>query len=261
MSATDDTRKALERRTKERPTLLDLIERQTPAIERALPAAIGAERFTRIALTEVRRNPLLLECAPESVLGALMQTAQLGLEPGPLGHSYLVPFAKECTLIIGYKGMIELAYRSERVAGVTAAIVYEREPFEYRESQRGPILSHEPLPPDERGPMVRVYAKALVRAGARSWLPVVRVLWPAEIEAAKKRSPAARKGQGPWLSDYDSMALKTAVRRLAPWLPQSPLFARALEVDERVVREWDFEHEEAALEGEDVSPTEGMERS
>lgn len=253
MSATDATRQALERRTDPPPTLLQLIERQQPAIERALPATIGAERFTRIALTEIRRNPLLLECSPESVLGALMQTAQLGLEPGPLGHAYLVPFAKECTFIVGYKGMIELAYRSERVAAVTATIVYEQEPFEYRESQRGPILNHQPLPPDERGPATRVYAKALVRAGARSWMPVVKVLWPAEVEAAKKRSVAARKGVGPWVTDADSMWLKTAVRRLAPWLPQSPLFARALEVDERVVREFDFGHSEVVVEGSDDS--------
>jgi recombination protein RecT len=251
MSATDATRQALERRDNPPPTLLQLIERQQPAIERALPAAIGAERFTRIALTEVRRNPLLLECAPESVLGALMQSAQLGLEPGPLGHAYLVPYKRECTFIVGYKGMIELAYRSERVAAIEAHIVYEGEPFEYRQTQRGPVLNHEPLPPDERGAMVRVYAKALVRAGARSWMPVVHAMWPQEVEAARLRSQLGRQNKGPWHTDADAMTRKTAARRLSAFLPMTPLFAQALASDERVVREFDFEADAVVVEGDD----------
>jgi recombinational DNA repair protein RecT len=31
------------------------------------------------------------------------------------------------------------------------------------------------------------------------------------------------------------MALKTVVRRMRPWLPMSPVFARALSADERAV--------------------------
>src|SRR2546427_642740 len=82
----------------------DLLERQKPELEKALPEAIGVERFTRTVLTELRRTPKLLDCSPESLLGAMMLAAQLGLEPGPLGLVYLVPFKGQVEFIIGYRG-------------------------------------------------------------------------------------------------------------------------------------------------------------
>ena len=58
----------------------------------ALPKAVGFERFMRTALTTIRNNPQLKQCDAVSVMAALMTSAQLGLEVGPLGHAYLVPF-------------------------------------------------------------------------------------------------------------------------------------------------------------------------
>lgn len=63
----------------------------------ALPKHFETERFVRIAITEMRRNPELQECTLQSVLGAFMQAAQLGLEPGLLGQCYLIPFRNRKT--------------------------------------------------------------------------------------------------------------------------------------------------------------------
>ena len=244
MAATDTARAQLER-TRQSPkeaTLFDLIERQTPAIEKALAGTIGAERFARVVTTEIKRNPRLLECDPATVLGSLMLAAQLQLEPGPLGHVYLVPFKRECQFIVGYKGMIELAGRTERVAGIGAEIVYEGDLWSgVRTTERGPKFEHVACAPDDRGSRVGVYCSWLERLGPRVLVPRVRWVWPSEVEAARKRSPAARANSGPWVTDEDSMWRKTAVRRASPWFPQSPYLARAVEVDEQAVR---FDHGE-----------------
>src|SRR4051812_25832397 len=79
------------------------VSEQLPQIARALPKATGMtpERFTRLVMTEISRNSTLQECSVESFLGAMMYAAQLGVEPGPLGHAYLVPFGKQVTFILG----------------------------------------------------------------------------------------------------------------------------------------------------------------
>lgn len=48
----------------------------------ALPKHMTADRLARIATTEIRKVPKLASCDQASFLGAIMQCAQLGLEPG-----------------------------------------------------------------------------------------------------------------------------------------------------------------------------------
>jgi recombination protein RecT len=226
---TKPIRAELEKRKapKEALKVTDLIERMKPELAKVLPATITAERLARVFTTEVRRNPTLLECNPESMLGALMLSAQLGLEPGPLGHVYLVPFKREVTFVLGYKGMIDLAYRSGLVKRVETAVVREGDSFEWRKGSRA-FLDYTPAgPPGERD-RVAVYALAELRTGGKPF----EVLFPEQVEARRKRSPAARAESGPWLTDTDAMWRKSAVRALAPVLPQSATFAQALAADE-----------------------------
>jgi len=99
-------------------TIQDLLKRMEPQIRKALPKHLEPERLARIALTEIRKNPKLLECSRESLLGAVMTAAQLGLEPGVLGHAYLIPYwnnktkSYEVQFQIGYKGLLDLVRRS-----------------------------------------------------------------------------------------------------------------------------------------------------
>ena len=104
-------------------TLNDLFNDMMPAIKQAIPKHMTPERLLRIATTSIRQNPKLKVCTAQSLLGAVMQCAQLGLEPSVLGHAYLVPYKNkkkdgtrewwedECQFQIGYKGLIELARR------------------------------------------------------------------------------------------------------------------------------------------------------
>jgi len=120
----NDNNKQLAKKDKPE-TIFDLIQKMTPAIQKALPSQLDPNRLARIVTTEIRRNPKLLKCKKESLLGALMLSAQLGLEPGPLGHCYYVPYKDECQFIIGYKGMIDLARRSGQISSIYAEVVCE----------------------------------------------------------------------------------------------------------------------------------------
>lgn len=210
-------------------TVFDLIERMKPELQRALPGQLDPNRFVRVALTTLRMNPGLARCKQESLLGALMLSAQLGLEPGgPLGHCYLIPYKDECTFVLGYRGMIDLARRSGKISALYAHAVHERDEFHY-ELGLQPALRHVPGDGD-RGKVTHVYAVARFTDGSE---PQFVVLTTEDVERYRKRSRAAQNG--PWVTDWEAMALKTSVRRLANWLPQSIEFSTAFRADEQVI--------------------------
>jgi recombination protein RecT len=215
----------------EAKTILALIERQKPELEKALAGTIGVERFTRTILTELRRTPTLYECSPESLLGAMMLAAQLQLEPGPLGLVYLVPFKRQVEFIVGYRGYVELAFRSRLVKDVSASLVYSGDHFEYREGTR-PYLDHIPkaYDYDDRGDheLKAAYAVARLKTGGAPF----KVIYEPDWQRARKTSAAGSKGVGPWHDDFPQMVLKTAIRRLEPKLPKTLQFGLALEADE-----------------------------
>ena len=238
------------------PTLAELINRQRDQIERALPKHMDADRLARIMVTQCRTTPKLLECSPASVLGALMLSAQTGLEPGPLGHAYLVPRWNgkqkqlECQWQIGYKGIVELARRSGKLRSIEARAVYERDRFAYRYGL-DEQLEHEPYMGADRGELVAVWGLAKFVDGGHYFV----VLGRAEIDEAMMRSDAGAKGFGPWKDDYAAMARKTAIRRMAPYLPLSAEEANVLTHDEQVSTRLDLDpHDEAASSWLDVRP-------
>lgn len=216
-------------------TLLQLIEDLGPQVARALPSHLSTERFTRIALTLVRQNPQLLECSQQSVLGALMLAAQHGLEPGPLGLSYIIPRwnkntrTKEAQFQIGYRGYLELARRSGDIAMIDAEVVREHDDFDYEKGLQ-PRLRHVPADGD-RGRVVKVWAAATFVNGGSAF----KVLTVDDVESYRKRSQSPN--QGPWTTDWEQMAIKTALRRLSTFLPLSAEGQMVISADEGVVHD------------------------
>lgn len=197
----------------DQPTLRQLIERMKPEIGKALPKHMDPDRIARIAITLVGGNPQLAACTPESFLGALMTASQLGLEPGPLGEAYLVPFGRQVTFIAGYRGLIKLAFQSEQLKRISAHVVRENDEFDFGYGL-DPYLTHKPSLSD-RGKAIAVYAAAKL---VNDECPFV-VMSIDDVERIRARSRAAKNG--PWVTDWDAMARKTAVRQLARWLPMS----------------------------------------
>ena len=210
----------------------DLLKRMHTQIEKALPSVITPERFTRIALTAYSRNEKLQECTAESFLGSMMQAAQLGVEPNtPLGQAYLIPYRNkgvmEVQFQLGYRGMIDLAYRSGEVQNIQAHEVYENDTFEY-ELGLEPKLRHVPALKD-RGNVILYYAVFKLTNGGVGF----EVMSKEDVEAfAKKKSKTY--GTGPWQSDFDAMAKKTLVKRLLKFAPLKSDFVRAVTADETI---------------------------
>jgi recombination protein RecT len=201
----------------------------------ALPKHMTSDRLARIALTEVRKTPALGKCDQASFLGAIMQCAQLGIEPGSaLGHAYLLPFDNrkkgitEVQFILGYRGMIDLARRSGQILSIEARAVYTADKF-HVSLGLNPNLTHEPdWEAEDRGPLRFVYAVAKLRDGGTQF----EVMSRADIEKVRQKSRAGQSG--PWVDHYEEMAKKTVIRRLFKYLPMSIEMAGAVEQDERI---------------------------
>lgn len=204
--------------------LAGLLHSMRGEIERAVPKHLTGDRLARIALTALRTTPGLADCSPSSFAGCVMACAALGLEPNtPLGQAYLIPRKRECTVVIGYQGMLDLVRRSGLVASVQAFAVFEGDIFEY-EQGLAPKLRH--IPSGRAGredPKKLTHVYAIVRLKDKDADPLFTVLSRDEIEARRRRGAAG----GPWSSDYVAMALKSAIRAVFKWAPRSAEMARA----------------------------------
>ena len=201
-------------------------------IAAALPRHMTADRMARIVMTEIRRIPALGKCNQTSLVGAVMQCAQLGLEPGnSLGHAYLIPYGSDVQLVIGYRGFIDLARRSGQIVSLEAHAVYDGDHFECVFGLDS-NLRHEPdwQNPNRTDPakLQFVYAVAKLKDGGVQF----EVMSRAEVDAIRARSKAGRSG--PWVTDYAAMALKTVIRRLFKYLPVSIELQQAVSLDEAV---------------------------
>lgn len=204
----------------------------------AMPKSMTPDRLTRIVMTECRKTPALLKCAPESFYGAVLQCAALGLEPGSaLGHCYLLPFGNgkdkqgrpNAQLIIGYRGMIDLARRSGQIISLQAYCVHEQDTFNYKLGL-APDIEHIPASVADRGKVTHVYAVAKLKGDGVQF----EVMSRAEIEKVRTSSKAGNSG--PWSSHWEEMAKKTVIRRLFKYLPVSIEAVRAVEIDEKTDR-------------------------
>jgi recombination protein RecT len=191
-----------------------------------LPSHVKPSTFTRLAVGALRRDPALYQAAsrnPESLLYSLLEAARLGLEPGT-DEFYLTPRGgKDAGIlgIVGYQGEIELIYRAGAVVSVKAEVVYEHDRFEFRPDMDRPLHTVDWFRP--RGDVLGAYAYAEMVGGGVS---KVVIIGPDEIERAKSASATARSDRSPWKTDYAAMVLKTAIHRLAKWVPTSAEYRR-----------------------------------
>lgn len=214
--------------------MADLIKAMEPEIKKALPSVITPERFTRMALSTLNTTPKLMECSQMSFLGALMNAAQLGLEPNTvLGQAYLLPYKNkgkmECQFQIGYKGLIDLAYRNDKMQNIQAHCVYENDEFEY-ELGLDSKLTHIPALKD-RGNLILVYAVYKLTNGGYGF----EVMSKEDIDNhAKRYSQSFSSSYSPWKTNYEEMAKKTVVKKLLKYAPIKSDFAVATAQDETI---------------------------
>ena len=207
-------------------TVVELLQspKMLAQIRMALPKHITPERLARIALTQLRQTPRLMQCTRESLLGAIMECAQLGLEPGTLGQCWLVPYGKEATFILGYRGMAQLAWRSSLIASISARAVFEGDVFAY--DFGSDKIEHQPSGDTDPAKLSHAWAAVHTTNGGRLWDVMTR----SEIDKIRTRSAAGKSG--PWVTDYAEMAKKTVLRRLFKLAPLSPELQTAMVLDD-----------------------------
>lgn len=212
-------------------TFQQLLKSMEGEIKKALPKHITPERMMRVALSAFSRNEKLQKCDPMSIISGIITSSQLGLEiDTPLGQAYLVPYGQQAQFIIGYKGLIDLAYRTGQYKMIGGYVVYENDEFEY-ELGLNQKLFHKPARSPQGDPIF-YYAVYKTISGGEGFVVMSRE----QIQAhSKKYSAAVQKGwKSPWDTDFDSMALKTVLKQLLKYAPKSSEF---LSQDETVKNE------------------------
>jgi recombination protein RecT len=225
--------------TSPKKTMTGYIKAMEGEIAKALPSVITPERFTRIVLTAISANPKLASCTKESFLGAMMTSAQLGLEVNtPLGQAYVLPYMNkgvlEAQFQIGYKGLIDLAYRSGEVEVIQAHVVYENDKFNVQYGLE-PKLEHVPADKN-RGEAVKVYAVFKTKSGGYGF----EVMSMEDVRNhAAKYSKAYGSTFSPWKTNFEEMAKKTVLKKVLKYAPLKSDFVREIAQDETIKTDLD----------------------
>lgn len=248
-SATPPARPLADMKPKEQ--IAYLLDQKKGELQKMLPKTLSIDRLLKVAQIAATTTPALAKCDVPSLVGAIGQCAQMGLEPNTvLGHAYLVPFntkrkdgqgnerwVNSVQVIIGYKGLIDLARRSGQIVSIAAHEVCKEDSFElvYGLDEK---LNHTPAMGD-RGPVIGFYAVAKLKDGGHCFefmsLHQVQEIMKAS-QGFQKAVEAARKYQKdvshPWAQHFVEMGRKTVIRRLAKYLPLSIEFQTATALDE-----------------------------
>ncbi len=208
------------------------------AVALVLPKHLSPDRFVRVALTAMTTTTKLAQCDQASFFSALMKLSQYGLEPDGR-RAHLIPFENrkkgivECQLIVDWKGLSELIYRSGLVSTLHADVVREGDVFNY---DMGHLKTHVPYflrrdadKPKEAGEVIAAYATATMKDGSSK----TEVMSEEEVEGIRKRSRAG--DSGPWQTDRNEMRKKTVFRRLSKWMPLSSELRDAVETDDDAI--------------------------
>ena len=226
-------------------TIVDVIKSMQSQFEIALPKHLNSDKFVRVAITTIRKNPALAKCNRESLLGALMVSAQLGLEPGILEQAYLIPYGNEVQFQISYKGMIELLRRSGQLKDIYAYPVYENDEFDIVYGLNR-YLIHKPNFED-RGNVKGYYAVAILKDDTKAFYYMTKK----EVEEYRNKfSKSAKSSKSPWTTDFDAMAEKTVLKKMLKYLPVSTEYLESMTKDENTYK---YDEKEKQVEVKDVN--------
>tara|TARA_R100000808_G_scaffold24692_2_gene57630 strand:+ start:2663 stop:3499 length:837 start_codon:yes stop_codon:yes gene_type:complete len=200
--------KKQERKIPNSVAMAELVRERQDMLSKHIPPN-EIERFMDNVLSSINKIERLSECSPASFYKAAHQCALLNLQPGHFGHVYLVPFKKQVTIMVGYKGLIELAMRHPDVTRIKADIIYKGDHFS--EDIADMRIEHSRSLEGDRSD------DAIVGAYCRIWLkgfpePTSLVLNRSQIDGYRKLSKAS--GGNFWTRHFGAMARKTVIRAL-----------------------------------------------
>lgn len=208
---------------KQNNTVRGLLMAMKGEIQNALPSYLPVDKFIRTALTAINSNPKLANCTQESLLAAIMNSAQLGLEFNtPLGEAYLIPYEnkkKGITTVnfqIGYQGLLKLAYNTGQFKRITAREVRANEDFDF-DYGTGEI-SHKPCLTGDSGDVIGYYAIYQTKDGGQD------VFYMSKADARNygiNFSKSFNYSDSPWQTNFDAMAKKSALIQVLKYAPKA----------------------------------------
>lgn len=209
------------------------LDRYRPVFAKLLTqTGITEETFTAQIANACRTVPALWNCQPETVLGAALRCAQLGLAPNDARNlAWIIPYGKQAQFQLGYGGVMELARRAVPGLRFDGRAVYPNDEFDL-DYGKEPPLTHRPA-----------VVRGLERGGD-AYIWYVRAIFPdgaIQVHALDRdgveyhRSHSKVKSSGMWVDNYDAAALKSVVMDMKRWLPSSAQLVAALASDEQVI--------------------------
>lgn len=225
-------------------TVSDFFEAHKSSIQAVLPKHMTPDRMLSIALKALRTTPKLMDCSINSLFGAVVTCSQLGLEPNtPQGHIYLIPFENkrkqisEVQVIVGYKGLVDLARRSGEIVSISSHAVFRSDIFSVNFGTEESI-EHRPKLDGERGDIIGFYAVAKLKDGGTQF----EFMSASDVNKIRDNSQGYKtamrydKKDTPWITSYEQMGRKTVIRRLCNYLPMSIELATATALETRAER-------------------------
>ena len=204
-----------------------------PKLAEVVPQGIDIDRLMRTAQMAISGNDKLMKCTTSSLLVAFMEAARLGLEIGGAGPgAHIVPFGTTATVIVDYRGFMDLAYRAGSIRKGQARVVYDGDEFdtEYGLNER---LYHKPNWGGQRGPLTHVYCILTLASGER----LFEVMDRTDIDKIRRTAKGADKPDSPWVQWFERMALKSVVRyTVNRWVRKDPTVRDAINLDVRAER-------------------------
>ena len=212
-----------------------LVTRMEPGIRAALPKVLTPERFSRVVMTALSVNSDLRNCSQGSFLGAMMQAAQLGMEVNtPLGMAYLIPRKNkgvmEAVFQIGYKGLLDLCYRTGEYRTITAEAVHENDLFEIEYGLHRDLI-HKPAK-QNRGAVIGYYAVYILKDGTGDFAYMSKD----EVQKHREKYSPTKSSMSPWNTNFDAMAKKTVIIKALKYAKKASEIERAIVADGAVKR-------------------------
>lgn len=203
--------------------VIDTLEKFKPELARVLPRYVNPDRVVRIATTSLRRNPALFGCSQSSLFECIIQLATLNLEPDtPLQHAHLIPYSKNCTLQLGYRGLLELVKRTGKVSHVEARAVFEGDDFSYAFGL-DPVLLHTPRGNTDPKEITHAYCVVVFNTGMKKF-DVMTIDELARIEKTTRGNV--------WKEHRAEMVKKTVIKRCLKTEQMSAELTTAITLDD-----------------------------
>jgi len=219
---------ALQSQTQHLPAaVVDAIKPIMSNLTDILPSDIAFQEFRTALWLELSNRHGIEECMPDSIVDCTIKAAQSGMLP--YRDCHFLPFKdkrrggrKAATFVPNYFGILRALDRTGKVAKSFANPVYSGDRFEV--DFLDDTFHHTPAQQMQRarGSLICFYACILRKSGTRH----VEIMDLEQIDAVKRRSPAHESG--PWTTDYERMACKTVLKRVAKYVQLTPEVEGAL---------------------------------